>query len=35
MASLGPRHDFTALEIDALEDRLYEHNRAATTGLAR
>jgi len=30
MASLGPRHDFTALEIDALEDRLYEHNRAAT-----
>ena len=25
-----PRHDFSALEIDALEDRLYEHNRAAT-----
>jgi len=28
--SIRPRHDFTALEIDALEDRLYEHNRAAT-----
>jgi len=29
-ASIRPRHDFSALEIDALEDRLYEHNRAAT-----
>ena len=29
-ASIRPRHDFTALEIDALEERLYEHNRAAT-----
>jgi ribosomal protein S18 acetylase RimI-like enzyme len=28
--TLRPRHDFSALEIDALEDRLYEHNRAAT-----
>jgi ribosomal protein S18 acetylase RimI-like enzyme len=27
---LRPRHDFSALEIEALEDRLYEHNRAAT-----
>lgn len=24
------RHDFTAAEIDRLEDRLYEHNAAAT-----
>jgi ribosomal protein S18 acetylase RimI-like enzyme len=24
------RHDFTPAEIDALEDRLYEHNTAAT-----
>lgn len=29
-ASIQPRHDFTALEIEALEDRLYEHNRDAT-----
>jgi GNAT superfamily N-acetyltransferase len=29
-ASIRPRHDFSALEIDALEDRLYEHNRAAS-----
>ena len=27
---LEPRHDLTPMEIDALEDRLYEHNRAAT-----
>ena len=25
-----PRHDLTPMEIDAIEDRLYEHNRAAT-----
>ena len=25
-----PRHDLTPAEIDAVEDRLYEHNRAAT-----
>jgi len=25
-----PRHDLTPTEIDAIEDRLYEHNRAAT-----
>ena len=25
-----PRHDLTPMEIDAVEDRLYEHNRAAT-----
>jgi ribosomal protein S18 acetylase RimI-like enzyme len=24
-----PRHDLTPVEIDGLEDRLYEHNRAA------
>jgi len=24
-----PRHDFSPMEIDGLEDRLYEHNRAA------
>lgn len=30
MPDIRPRHDFTALEIDALEDRLYEHNRTAT-----
>ena len=30
MSEIRPRHDFSALEIDALEDRLYEHNRAAT-----
>jgi GNAT superfamily N-acetyltransferase len=30
LPEIRPRHDFTALEIDALEDRLYEHNRAAT-----
>jgi ribosomal protein S18 acetylase RimI-like enzyme len=29
-ASIRPRHDFTGLEIEAFEDRLYEHNRAAT-----
>ena len=27
---LEPRHDLTPTEIDALENRLYEHNRAAT-----
>lgn len=27
---LEPRHDLTPMEIDAVEDRLYEHNRAAT-----
>ena len=27
---LEPRHDLTPMEIDAIEDRLYEHNRAAT-----
>ena len=27
---LQPRHDLTPDEIDALEDRLYAHNRAAT-----
>ena len=25
-----PRHDLTPIEIDAIEDHLYEHNRAAT-----
>lgn len=30
MPEVRPRHDFSALEIDALEDRLYEHNRVAT-----
>jgi GNAT superfamily N-acetyltransferase len=25
-----PRHDLTPMVIDAIEDRLYEHNRAAT-----
>jgi ribosomal protein S18 acetylase RimI-like enzyme len=25
-----PRHDLSPVEIDGLEDRLYEHNRAAT-----
>ncbi len=28
--NLEPSHDLTPLEIDAVEDRLYEHNRAAT-----
>ncbi|MFI4933417.1 MAG: GNAT family N-acetyltransferase [Caulobacterales bacterium] len=28
--NLEPRHDLTPTEIDGLEDRLYEHNRAAT-----
>jgi N-acetylglutamate synthase-like GNAT family acetyltransferase len=28
--AIRPRHDSTLAEIDALEDRLYEHNRAAT-----
>jgi ribosomal protein S18 acetylase RimI-like enzyme len=28
--SIKPRHDLTAMEIDTVEDRLYEHNRAAT-----
>ena len=27
---IRPRHDVTALDIDWLEDRLYEHNSAAT-----
>ena len=27
---LEPRHDLTPMEVDALEDRLYEHNSAAT-----
>lgn len=27
---LQPRHDLTPAEIDAIEDRLYEHNSAAT-----
>ncbi len=27
---ITPRHDFTLVEIDALEDRLYEHNWLAT-----
>lgn len=27
--AIRPRHDSTLAEIDALEDRLYEHNRAA------
>ncbi len=26
---LEPRHDLTPMEIDAIEDRLYEHNRVA------
>ena len=30
MPEIRPRHDFSPLEIDALEDRLYEYNRAAT-----
>ena len=30
MPDIRPRHDFSALEIDGLEDRLYEHNSAAT-----
>jgi len=30
MRPIRPRHDFTPAEIDALEDRLYEHNTAAT-----
>jgi GNAT superfamily N-acetyltransferase len=29
-AVVEPRHDLTPTEIDAVEDRLYEHNRAAT-----
>ena len=27
---LEPRHDLSPMEIDAVEDHLYEHNRAAT-----
>ena len=27
---LEPRHDLTPMEIDAIEDRLYEHNSSAT-----
>ena len=27
---LEPRHDLTPMELRAVEDRLYEHNRAAT-----
>ena len=27
---IEPRHDLTPAEIDAVEDQLYEHNRAAT-----
>jgi hypothetical protein len=27
--AVEPRHDLTPMEIDAIEDRLYEHNRAA------
>jgi ribosomal protein S18 acetylase RimI-like enzyme len=30
MPPLKPRHDLRPVEIDAIEDRLYEHNRAAT-----
>jgi ribosomal protein S18 acetylase RimI-like enzyme len=30
MPPLKPRHDLSPVEIDAIEDRLYEHNRAAT-----
>jgi ribosomal protein S18 acetylase RimI-like enzyme len=30
MPPLRPRHDFTLREIDQLEDRLYEHNAAAS-----
>jgi ribosomal protein S18 acetylase RimI-like enzyme len=30
MTTFRPRHDFTPDEIDALEQRLYEHNSAAT-----
>jgi ribosomal protein S18 acetylase RimI-like enzyme len=30
MRPLRPRHDFSADEIDQLEDRLYAHNSAAT-----
>jgi ribosomal protein S18 acetylase RimI-like enzyme len=30
MPPLKPRHDLSLVEIDAIEDRLYEHNRAAT-----
>ena len=30
MPVLEPRHDLTPMEIDAVEDRLYEYNRAAT-----
>lgn len=30
MPPIRPRQDFTPAEIDALEDRLYEHNAAAT-----
>ena len=30
MSAVRPRHDFSAGEIDWLEDRLYEHNSAAT-----
>lgn len=29
-ARVQPRHDLTPTEIDAIEDRLYEHNSAAT-----
>ncbi len=29
MPAIQPRHDLTVDEIDGLEDRLYEHNRAA------
>jgi N-acetylglutamate synthase-like GNAT family acetyltransferase len=27
---IQPRHDFSAIEVDQLEDRLYDHNRQAT-----
>jgi ribosomal protein S18 acetylase RimI-like enzyme len=30
MSQLRARHDFSLEEVDRLEDRLYEHNRAAT-----
>ncbi|HLY78929.1 MAG TPA: GNAT family N-acetyltransferase [Caulobacteraceae bacterium] len=30
MPAPRPRHDFTAEDIEALEDRLYQHNSAAT-----
>jgi ribosomal protein S18 acetylase RimI-like enzyme len=29
-ANIRPRHDLSAIEVDQLEDRLYDHNRRST-----